>query len=100
MSTRSITIKEAFEVMSLVLILSIISVIMVYSSFERGMENMWLGNDSLVSAVQGMLQENEASSDQTEYKDIIKSKYEENPEEVDVFYELFEYYSEAKNESD
>lgn len=99
MNSKGINIKIAFEVLSLVLILTVISLVMIYSSFEKGIVDFWEKNKEVSTLIQDSLSDDIVNLDGVSKKDILVKEYIETKGDVDVFSELFgEYSEENKNE--
>ena len=89
-----INIKGCFEVLSLFFILATISMIMIYSTFDKGVSKLWqdkikeenVDNESAVS-----LDEGKMSGDVWEIrKGELVFEYIESKGETEVFWRLFE----------
>lgn len=96
-----IDIKGCFEVLSLFFLLATVSIIMVYSTFDRGVSEFWKNkideekyeNESIVS-----LDEGEMSGDVWEIeKGELVFEYIDSKGEAEVFWQLFEEKTEWNN---
>ncbi|MBQ8145161.1 MAG: hypothetical protein IJ039_00100 [Clostridia bacterium] len=94
---KNITLKECIQVLSLFFILSIISVLMLYTEFEQGIENFWQDKEEHLDVFENEqfndlidLDNVEITEDVSEFdKKELASRYMESNGEVDVFNEIF-----------
>ena len=100
MNNKEISIKECVRVLTLFFILSLISVVMIYSKFEQGVEDFWknkkdsenIASDSLFYDIID-LDSVETSGGVCEIEEnSLEKSYIESNGEVNVFMELFEKY--------
>lgn len=92
MNKNGINAKNAFEALSLVFIMTVISLIMIFSNFENGIRDFWDKNKELSVLIEDTLTQDYIDVDKVDKKTLLKWEYEETKGEVDVFGELFKEY--------
>ena len=98
---KQITLKEVFQVLSLFLILSVMSILMLYTKFEQGVEDFWQGKEKYASAIENSefgavidLDSLEIQGDVYEFdQKELENRYKESNGRINVFNELFEGYT-------
>ena len=95
---KNITLKECIQVLSLFFILSIISVLLFYTSFDKGVESFWQDKEEYLDVFENEtfsdiidLDKVEIAKDVSKFnkKDLVE-KYINSGGETQVFTELFE----------
>lgn len=95
---KNITLKECIQVLSLFFILSIISVLLFYTSFDKGVESFWHDKEEYLDVFENEtfndiidLDKVEIAEDVSKFnkKDLVE-KYINSGGETQVFTELFE----------
>lgn len=95
---KNITLKECIQVLSLFFILSIISVLLFYTSFDKGVESFWQDKEEYLDVFENEtfndiidLDKVEIAEDVSKFnkKDLVE-KYINSGGETQVFAELFE----------
>ena len=95
MNKNGINAKNAFEALSLVFVLTVISLIMIFSNFENGIRDFWDKNKELSVLIEDVVANDYVNLDEIDKKTLLQWEYEETKGGVDVFAELFyEYWSE------
>lgn len=92
MNKNGINAKNAFEALSLVFIMTVISLIMIFSNFENGIRDFWDKNKELSVLIEDSLTQDYIDVDKVDKKTLLKWEYEETKGGVDVFSELFNEY--------
>ncbi len=94
---KNITLKECIQVLSLFFILSIISVIMLYTEFEQGVENFWKNKEEYLDVFENDGFNELIDLDKVEIKGDVSvidkkdltQRYINSGGEVQVFNEIF-----------
>ena len=94
---KSITLKECIQVLSLFFILSIISVLLFYTSFDKGIENFWQDKEEYLDVFENDTFNDIIDLDKVEIvedvsknsKNELAEKYINSGGEVQIFNELF-----------
>ena len=99
-----ITIKGCFEVLSLFFILTVLSLVLIYSKFEQGVEAFWqstLNTQEMEKSSEGM---GEINTDNVKIEDQVSDftknqlvfEYMDSCGEIDVFSTIFQKYCESR----
>lgn len=94
---KNITLKECIQVLSLFFILSIISVLLFYTSFDKGVESFWQDKEEYLDVFENDIFNDIIDLDKVEIvedvsenrKNELKERYVNSGGETQIFNELF-----------